>query len=380
LLPSLLAGFRVVCRQPAISPKIPGAATGNLPGRKAALISAQGAASGFRFLLGPSPLPGVRSLCEKYHSICAATCPIFGSLHRTKVLPSMKNHIVLEGLAAAVVVGAVLAAPAVAHAAKFQPHRAVYDLSLKSAESRSGIAALSGKMVFEVQGSKCEGYAIEFRLITETTGSNGAVRLTDVRTSSFEAGDGDGFQFLTQTYLDQQLTQESRGAATRTDEELEVELKKPAEKTVTFDENVLFPSQHFLEIIRRAEAGETFFNVDIYDGSEEGDTFYETATVIGKPRDIVVQEGDAKGRTEKHWPVVISYYDPTKNQTDSTPIYTLSFLTNGPGVSRDLKMDYEAFSIAGKLSELEFLQTPDCDGPPQREAPPASPSPGGPVQ
>jgi len=243
----------------------------------------------------------------------------------------------------------------------FKPHRAVYDLTLKSAEGGSGISSLAGKMVFEVQGSVCEGYTVEFRLITEITASNGAARLTDVRTSSFEAGDAADFQFMTQTFLDQKLAQESRGAATRKQGALQVALKKPSEKQVTFDQRIMFPSQHFFEIIRMAQAGETFLSVDVYDGSEEGDTFFETATVIGKAREIESPKGQPEIKSKKHWPVIITYYDPRKGQIDATPIYTLRFLTNAPGVSREVTMDYNSFVISGKLSDLEFFPVRSCD-------------------
>lgn len=37
------------------------------------------------------------------------------------------------------------------------PHRAVYDLELKDASDRSGIAGMYGRMVYEFNGSACEG-------------------------------------------------------------------------------------------------------------------------------------------------------------------------------------------------------------------------------
>ena len=243
----------------------------------------------------------------------------------------------------------------------FKPHRAAYDLTLKSSESGSGIAALAGKMVYEVQGSVCEGYAIEFRLITEVTASNGLLRQTDVQTSSFEAGDGSDFQFLSRTFLNRKLTQESRGAATRVDGTLQINLKKPEKKNVSFEKQILFPSQHFFEIIRHAQAGTKFLSANLYDGSEKGDTFFETAAVIGKPREISVQPGELPSEDATHWPVTISYYDSSKGAVDSMPIYTLRFLTNAPGVSRHLNMDYNSFVIQGKLSDLTFFPVQSCD-------------------
>ena len=243
----------------------------------------------------------------------------------------------------------------------FRPHRAAYDLKLKSAEGGSGISALTGKMVFEVRGSECEGYTVDFRLITEISTTAGETRLTDVRTSSFEDGAGQNFQFMTQTFFNQKLNQESRGTAIRGDGGLKVVLKKPEAKEIEFDGDLMFPSQHFFEVIRMAQAGQSFLSAKVYDGSEEGDIFFETATVIGKPRDIVVPQGEPETSSKQHWPVVITYYDPLKDQTDATPIYTLRFLTNAPGVSRDLNMDYNSFVMQGKLADLTLFPMRSCD-------------------
>ena len=242
-----------------------------------------------------------------------------------------------------------------------QPHRAVYDLTLKSAESRSGITSVDGKMVYEIMGSDCEGYAVVFRFLTEITGTDGTVRQTDIRSTSFEEAGGKAFQFASKTFQNQRLSRESRGVATRTDEDLEVRLQKPAEQHFSFGRDVVFPSQHTLEVIRLAKSGEQIYSAGIYDGSDEGDTFYNTMTIIGQPRLVAVDEGDAGEQSVPHWPVVISYFDPRDGQTDSEPIYTMRFLVSEPGVSRDLTMDYIGFTIRGDLSELELLTSPPCE-------------------
>ena len=42
--------------------------------------------------------------------------------------------------------------------------RAVYDLELKDASERSGISGMYGRMVYEFNGSACEGYTVSFRV------------------------------------------------------------------------------------------------------------------------------------------------------------------------------------------------------------------------
>ena len=46
------------------------------------------------------------------------------------------------------------------------PHRAVYDLALDKASDRSGITDITGRMVYEFNGSACEGYTVTFRFMT----------------------------------------------------------------------------------------------------------------------------------------------------------------------------------------------------------------------
>ena len=65
------------------------------------------------------------------------------------------------------------------------PHRAVYDLALDKASDRSGITALTGRMVCEFNGSACEGYTVNFRFVTKIN-TRDVTRLTDQQTTTFE--------------------------------------------------------------------------------------------------------------------------------------------------------------------------------------------------
>ncbi len=109
---------------------------------------------------------------------------------------------------------ATLAVPAGANAAaSLVPHRAVYDLVLDKATDRSGITQLSGRMVYEFNGSACEGYTTNFRFVTKID-TNEASRLTDQQTTTFEDAGGKSFSFVTKSFVDQSLDKEVKGTAT----------------------------------------------------------------------------------------------------------------------------------------------------------------------
>jgi hypothetical protein len=91
-------------------------------------------------------------------------------------------------------------------------HRAVYDLTLKSASERSGITEMAGRMVYEFNGSACEGYTVSFRFVSEiATGDD--TRVTDQQTTTFEDVRDRTFRFVTRSFVNQQLDRETRGAA-----------------------------------------------------------------------------------------------------------------------------------------------------------------------
>ncbi len=57
------------------------------------------------------------------------------------------------------------AAPA--EAVVLSPHRAVYDITLDRAAGGSGIAEMSGRMVYELTGNVCTGYSQSMRFVTQ---------------------------------------------------------------------------------------------------------------------------------------------------------------------------------------------------------------------
>ena len=78
------------------------------------------------------------------------------------------------------------------------PHRAVYELSLLSSKGTNGVDEARGRLVFEITGTACDGYATNFRQVTQLSGAEGNPdRSFDVRSTSFESGDGTMLRFTT---------------------------------------------------------------------------------------------------------------------------------------------------------------------------------------
>ncbi len=257
------------------------------------------------------------------------------------------------------------------------PHRAIYDISLERSSSGSSIVDVSGRMVYELTGSTCEGYTQNMRFVTRMANSEGTAQLNDLRSSSYEDASGKTFRFNSNSYKDETLTDTTQGDAAREGGSIDVELTRPKKKTFKLATGVYFPVQHSVALIAAAQAGKTIFIGDLYDGSEKGEKVYSTTTAIGKrvapgavKSPAVIKNADL---LDKHsfWPVSISYFEPGSEKKDSVPSYELAFRFYDNGVSTKLVIDYGEFAIKGELKELAFLDAPKCDSPPPPTKAPA---------
>ena len=245
----------------------------------------------------------------------------------------------------------VFAKPALA------PHRAVYDLVLDQALNHSRITGLSGRMVYEFNGSACEGYTIKFRFVTQIA-TNENTRLTDQQTTTFEDSEGKTFSFVTKSFVDQKFDREVKGTATREANGLKVALEKPKVRSVDLAKTQ-FPTQHLVALIDKAERGETFYETSLFDGSEDGDKVMTTTVVVGKKREVRGTDPErlalARFAKDKYWPVDIAYFDKSKGSGEEVPEYRVNFKLHENGLTRDLLMDYGDFSMTGKLVNLSLF-------------------------
>jgi EipB-like len=245
-------------------------------------------------------------------------------------------------------------------------HRAAYEISLvdsyagRMPNSQTPIAA-SGLIAYEFTGSSCEGYASNFRQLTELERSEGEPISSDVRALTFEDGDAKSLKFQIDSQTEGNPSPAIVGAAQRAESgDITVALSKPSTETMNLGKDILFPTQHIEHIIAKAKQGGGAMQARVYDGSDTGKKVFETLTVIGKQANTPTPEtefADTLGKIRR-WPVTVSYFDEAAR--DGPPEYILSFDLYENGVSGTLKLDYGSFALIAKLSKLEMLPTPVC--------------------
>jgi hypothetical protein len=248
------------------------------------------------------------------------------------------------------------------------PHRAVYEITLDQSRGGSGVSEMSGRMVYELTGSACEGYTQTMRFVTRITNQEGATSITDMRSTSWEDALAKSFRFSSSQYKDTKLSESTQGDASRpaSSSEGKVELVKPAKKQVPLGPNVHFPIQHSIALLEAARRGATIFQADLYDGSEKGEKVFSTTAFIGMPRpagynrSLPKVDSAAPLDALRSWPISISYFEANSDRKDAVPAYELAFLYFENGVSRRLFIDYGDFAVRGSLKSLQFLEPAKC--------------------
>ena len=263
-----------------------------------------------------------------------------------------------RALAAALLASAV-ASPT--FAASLAAHRAVYDIDLADASDRSGIEGMSGRMVYDFGGSDCDGYTTSFRFVTRIeTGSDS--RVTDQQTTTFEDVGNGVFQFATRSFVDQRPDRDVKGIAERDGDGTTVELTKPAEQALDLPATA-FPTQHMIELLDAARAGETLFERELFDGSDDADRVLATTAVIGAERtsDVAPENMPSEFGGQPYWPVTIAYYSEDGTDGEALPLYRIEFDLYENGVTRDIVMDYGDFVLNGTLAEIEMREADACE-------------------
>tara|TARA_R110000868_G_scaffold67736_3_gene200752 strand:- start:5838 stop:6719 length:882 start_codon:yes stop_codon:yes gene_type:complete len=251
-----------------------------------------------------------------------------------------------------------------------QAHRAVYDLSLDSADPSSSITALQGRMVVEWRGGPaCDGYTSEQRVVTRSIDDAGQVSVSDVRLSAWEAANGNEFRFDRTEYLDGTLSGSENGVAKR--DHGVVVLALDGAEPIELPSKVMFPNAFNMAFTSAMRRGKSSFARLLFDGAQPGAT--NVTAFVGKavqlPEDVArigvknESEGVALSAMTVR-PVHMSYFDLNPEAPSDTidvgPSFEMGFLVSPNGVMSGLRLIYEDAVVSGKLVGIEYFKRGSC--------------------
>jgi len=253
--------------------------------------------------------------------------------------------------------------------APFLPHQALYELSLVKSRGSNPVNSARGRILYNFSGNSCEGYTSEFRQVSELEVGEGKTMLSDLRSSSWEDGEGKSYRFKVDARTNDADPSAVDGIAERSGDHITVKLKQPEAKTFTLDGATVFPTEQIQRIIAAAKEGKSLLELTVYDGSDNGQKVYNTLSVIGQPIAATNQGASPDASTsDEHmksltrWPVTVSYFDreAQKKDGEQTPVYSMAFELYENGVSRKLVLDYNDFVIAGAMGKFDAKDAKDA--------------------
>jgi hypothetical protein len=286
-----------------------------------------------------------------------------------RILPRDAKSFALTLAAVALAMGIAPGKVDAAASGAFLPHQALYELNLLKSRGSNSINSARGRILYKFSGSTCEGYTSEFRQVSEMNSGEGKVTLSDLRSTSWEDGEGKSYRFKIDSRMNDTDSSPVDGVAERSGDHITVKLKQPQTKTFTLDGSTVFPTEQIQRIIAAAKTGKSLLELTVYDGSDNGEKVFNTLSVIGQPipgdRTISAPDPSTQNDVMKsmtRWPVTVSYYDHDAKGSDGeqTPVYAMSFELFENGVSRALVLDYNDFVISGALGKFDVKDSKPC--------------------
>ncbi|MDY8109726.1 DUF1849 family protein [Fulvimarina sp. 2208YS6-2-32] len=270
-------------------------------------------------------------------------------------------------------------------------HRAVYDLAL-SGEPSGDFETVDGRIVVEMTREACDAYQLEYRFVARFVGNQELI-VVDQRIELEEALDGARLAFSNVSTVDGLADQASVGEAVTGEGMTRVAYDKPDDKTVEIPA-ASFPIGHTRNLIDAAKQGAFVYEAEIFDGDPEAERQTRSTSIIS---DVSADPGDAGGAADpgearaedgadaspetsgtappkpgaaelaglERWRVSESYYD-RDGTPDGGPDFSTSYTLYENGVSDQLTLNFEGYSLTGSMTEFTALQAPDC-GPPAVE-------------
>lgn len=264
---------------------------------------------------------------------------------------------------AALILAAVLSPTPARAEGELALHKAIYELRMKTADPSAGLNGINGKMYFE-QDATCDAWTTEHRFTTDYQYAETAALTTTSRYIAFESKDGKIFSFNASREEEGDQTEQIRGSVERrADGTADAIYSRPEGTSYSLPAGYYLPTAQTLETLRRARAGEHFFSVVMFDGTDE-DGPVELSTFIGKkatPDEIKSVAGkngiDAALLPAEAWHVRMALF-PLIDRDESEPAYEMDVILHGNGVISHALIDYKTFTVEQTLTGLEKLPPP----------------------
>lgn len=249
-------------------------------------------------------------------------------------------------------------------------HKAIYDFRMIGvASGQGGISDIRGSMYYE-QDDSCDAWTTDHRFTSDYYSPERPVMRSNSQYASWESKDGRQLQFSSERQENGESVENLRGAVERRDDgTATAQYTRPENLSYELPKGYLLPTQQMIETIRHARAGDKFYNVVMFDGTD-ADGPVEVNTFIGKPatpEEIAAIRAnsdkiDAHLLAAPAWHVRMAVFPlyPKDGVDGSLPSYEMDLILHDNGVISDAVVDYKQFKVGQKLTALESFSPKPC--------------------
>lgn len=249
------------------------------------------------------------------------------------------------------------------------PHKALYDITLRSAKTSSGIADVHGQMFYSLHET-CDSWVSTHRfIITYDYIDNPSARTLSEYTTT-ESKDWKTMKFVSHRNNDLGEAVDIAGEVVRPAQPGKKFLARyslPEQKNMPLAESTLFPVQHTFRVINNALDGKKFIRGEIFDGSDM-DGPYAVSGLILKPISIPERKRIWPKDVDKNlagvhgWRTQVAIF-PLNDKGAAASDYEMDMNLLENGVVTDMSVRYSDFTIEQELKALTRLPSPECPAP-----------------
>ena len=241
-------------------------------------------------------------------------------------------------------------------------YRAVYDLQPVRIEQGSKAQPIDGRLAYEVTGSNCAGWTVASHLLNRTVQAEQGMRVSEIKSQSFEPADGLSMSVSQQESIDDKLADSAEIKIGRLSAGSEAKGILSGSKSLNFSlgSDVIFPTQHQKKLLQAAQDGLTRDVSMVYDGSD-GAKQFRIITFIGKKRSPAESQDKnlSSLATLASWSFQLGYYAADNSQSES-PEFQATFNMYENGVSTDMLFDYGTYAMKAHVTQFESLPSSAC--------------------
>ena len=198
------------------------------------------------------------------------------------MVPCLRSFIVLLLATLGLTLGVALVDTRPAVAVDLTPHRALYNMSLASADRGSSVNGASGSMVYSFWDN-CDSWAAETNVKLKLIYADNGEIETNWSFASWEAKDGKSFRFHVRHTRDGSLVETLKGTVRRAPaaDAADALFSAPKDKVNALPAGTLFPTRPLIDLISAGEEGRPIFRSTVFDGTSL-DNPYEINAIINR--------------------------------------------------------------------------------------------------